>query len=88
MRTEPATNAKNHFGAIMDAALREPVLIQRSGRDAVMMISCEEYVNYEAFERLSDKIWLKRAIEAEKDGHYLGAEESEAIIQKILNADT
>jgi prevent-host-death family protein len=84
MRTETATNAKNHFGAIMDAALREPVLIQRSGRNSVVMIP---YDDYEAFEALSDKIWVERAIEAEKEG-YLGAEESEAIIQRLLNADT
>lgn len=84
MRIESATNAKNHFGEIMDAALREPVLIQRSGRDAVMMISCEDY---QAFEMLSDHIWGEKAKEAEKNG-FLSAEESEAAIQRLLNANT
>lgn len=82
MRIESATNVKNHFGEIMDAALREPVLIQRSGRDSVIMVSCEDYR-----EMIEDQIWGMRAMEAEKEG-FLGAEESEEIIQKLLNADT
>ncbi len=84
MRIESATNAKNRFGEIMDAALREPVMIQRSGRNSVVMISAEDY---EALEALSDRYWREAAKEAEKEG-YLSAEESEAIIQKYLNADT
>ena len=81
MRIETATNAKNHFGAIMDAAMIEPVLIKRSGRDAVMMVSSE----YK--EMIEDKIWGEMAMEAEKEG-YLGTEESEAVIQRLLNANT
>jgi PHD/YefM family antitoxin component YafN of YafNO toxin-antitoxin module len=82
MRIESATNVKNHFGAIMDAALREPVIIQRSGRDSVMMVSCEDFKEF-----IEDQIWGARAMEAEKDG-YLGAEESEKVIQRFLNADS
>lgn len=56
MRIESATNAKNHFGEIMDAALREPVLIQRSGRDTVVMMSYEYYLKIKP---LLDKIKAK-----------------------------
>lgn len=84
MRIESATNAKNHFGEIMDAALREPVMIQRSGRNSVVMISAEDY---ESLEILSDRIWGERAEKAEKNG-FLSAEESEATIQRLLNANT
>ena len=63
MRIESATNAKNHFGEIMDAALREPVIIQRSGRNAVVMLSVEEH---EILEILSDRYWGELAKEAEK----------------------
>jgi antitoxin Phd len=84
MRVESATDAKNNFGKIIDAALREPVMIQRSGRNSVVMLSCEEY---EILQALSDRYWGEKAKEAEKKG-YLGAEESEAILQKYLNADT
>ncbi len=87
MHIESATTVKNHFGAIMDAALREPVVIQRSGRNSVVMIPYDSYKDYEAFEALSDKIWAEKAMEAEREG-YLGTDESENIIQKFLNADT
>lgn len=85
MRVESATNAKNHFGEIMDAALRGPVIIQRSGRDSVVMMSIDDY---KIFEMLSDQIWAERAMEAEKGDDYLTAEESEAAIQRLLNANT
>ncbi len=84
MRVESATNAKNHFGEIMDAALREPVMIQRSGRDAAVLMSVEEY---KIVEMLSDRYWGELAMEAEKNG-FLSAEESESVIQRLLNADT
>lgn len=83
MRIESATNAKNRFGEIMDAALREPVIIQRSGRNAVVMLSVEEY---EILEILSDRYWGERAKEAEKNGNYLSAEESEKFLESIMNA--
>lgn len=79
MRTETATNAKNHFGAIMDAALREPVLIQRSGRDAVMMVSSE----YK--EMIEDKIWGEMAMEAKKEKP-IGIEETAKFFESIMNA--
>lgn len=84
MRVESATNVKNHFGEIMDAALREPVMIQRSGRDAAVLMSVEEY---KIVEMLSDRYWGELAMEAEKNG-FLSAEESESVIQRLLNADT
>ncbi len=86
MRIESATDAKNRFGALMDAALREPVMIQRSGRNSVVMISAEDYRNYEEFQALSDKYWGERALQAEKEGNYLGHEESEAFLKSIMNA--
>lgn len=82
MRIESATNAKNHFGEIMDAALREPVLIQRSGRNAVVMLSVEEY---EILEILSDRYWGDRAKEAEKEGS-IGVEETAKFFESIMNA--
>ncbi|MEK6745539.1 MAG: type II toxin-antitoxin system Phd/YefM family antitoxin [Pseudomonadota bacterium] len=84
MRVESATNAKNRFGEIMDAALREPVMIQRSGRDVAVLMSVEEY---KIVEMLSDRYWGELAMEAEKNG-FLSAEESESVIQRLLNADT
>ncbi|MEL7430453.1 MAG: type II toxin-antitoxin system Phd/YefM family antitoxin [Pseudomonadota bacterium] len=38
-----ATEAKNRFGELLDDAKREPVIIQKNGRDQVVMLSVEEY---------------------------------------------
>lgn len=82
MRVESATNAKNHFGEIMDAALREPVMIQRSGRDVAVLMSVEEY---KIVEMLSDRYWGELAMEAKKEGS-IGIEKTAKLFESIKNA--
>jgi len=43
MKTVSASNAKQRFAALLDAAQREPVLIRRQNRDVAVIISPEEY---------------------------------------------
>lgn len=43
MRTISATNAKQCFAALLDAAQREPVVIRRHERDVAVVLSPEEY---------------------------------------------
>ena len=43
MNTMSATEAKQNFAALLDAAQRAPVRIQRHDRDVVVVISAEEY---------------------------------------------
>ena len=38
-----ATHAKQNFAALIDAAQREPVRIQRHERDIAVLVSAEEY---------------------------------------------
>jgi len=76
--------AKDKFGVVMDAARREPVTVTKHNRPSVVIMSVERY---EELEALEDKVWSAKAQEAEKGG-YLSAEESEALIQGILNADS
>jgi prevent-host-death family protein len=45
MQTVAATHAKQNFAAMLDAAQREPVRIQRHERDVAFLISAEEYEN-------------------------------------------
>jgi prevent-host-death family protein len=45
MPTVSATHAKQNFAAMIDAAQREPVCIQRHERDIAVLISAEEYEN-------------------------------------------
>ena len=43
MKTVAATEAKNRFGAILDDAQREPVVIRRQDRDIAVVLSTAEY---------------------------------------------
>jgi len=43
MPTMSATHAKQNFAAMIDAAQREPVRIQRHERDVAVLISADEY---------------------------------------------
>lgn len=43
MRTISATEAKQRFAAVIDAAQREPIVIQRQNRDVAVVISPEDY---------------------------------------------
>jgi prevent-host-death family protein len=43
MSTVSATHAKQNFAAMIDAAQREPVRIQRHEREVAVLVSAEEY---------------------------------------------
>lgn len=43
MPTVSATHAKQNFAAMIDAAQREPVRIQRHERDVAVLLSAEEF---------------------------------------------
>ena len=43
METIAAREAKNHFGELMDKVQRMPVLIEKHGRPAAIILSFEEY---------------------------------------------
>lgn len=43
MQTVSATKASQNFAAILDAAQREPIRIQRHARDIAVVISAAEY---------------------------------------------
>lgn len=83
MRTESATDVKNKFGLVMDAALREPVLIQKSGRNSVVMIA---YDDYQALLMAADKAWGEKATQAKTKGME-GKVRSSKLLQRLLNAD-
>jgi antitoxin Phd len=71
MKTVTATEVKNKFGTVMDIALAEPVMVKKSGRSAVVMLSAAEYSRLLAIE---DAYWATRALRAEAGGFVSGAE--------------
>ena len=54
MKSIPAKEAKNRFGALLDAAQREPVMIRKNGRDVAVLMSIQDY---RRFEELEEERW-------------------------------
>ncbi len=54
----PAAEAKTNFGALLDAAQREPITISKKGRPVAVMMSIQEYEVHEALklERLRREV--------------------------------
>jgi prevent-host-death family protein len=68
-----ATQFKNHFGEYMQKVYQEPVIVEKSGKPSVVLIS---YDTYERLSNLEDFYWGMKAEQAAKEG-FLGHEESE-----------
>jgi prevent-host-death family protein len=79
MRHVSATEAKQTLSAVIDAAQREPIVIQRQKRDVAVVLSVQEYqrltaLNVEGFERFCDRIGEQakaRGLTEEKLGEIL-----------------
>lgn len=61
MRYFSATDAKQGFAEVLDAAQREPVTIRRQKRDVAVVLSMAEYekltrLNVEEFQRFCDLV--------------------------------
>lgn len=56
MKTMSARTAKNGFGLMIDASRAEPVLIEKHGRGAVVVVSVEEYERLSVQSGGADKV--------------------------------
>lgn len=86
MRTIPASEMKQRFGACIEAAQAEPILIERSGRPSVVVMSVAEY---QRLQRIEAVHWGALAQQASEEG-LLSDEESAAwlkAMQERLGAD-
>ena len=43
MKSIPASEAKTHFGALLDTAQREPVTVSKQGRPVAVVMSIHDY---------------------------------------------
>lgn len=84
MKTATATEVKNKLGQFFDAALVEPIIVEKSGRPSVVILSYSEYERLQAAE---DAYWGARAQAAEQSG-WVGADETLGRIRDRLNAET
>jgi prevent-host-death family protein len=65
MEKVTATEVKNRLGTYLDHAAIEPIVVEKSGRPFVVMLSFDEY---ERLSALEDAHWGRKAKEAEKSG--------------------
>ncbi|MGB6975848.1 MAG: type II toxin-antitoxin system Phd/YefM family antitoxin [Gammaproteobacteria bacterium] len=79
MQHTSATNLKNHLGQYLETAIKETVIVEKSGRPISVLMSYEEF---QRLSELEDQLWAMRALKAEKDG-YLGVEESVELLRKL-----
>lgn len=75
-----ASEAKNSFGKLIDAAQRSPVAINRRGRRVAFVISPAD------METIEDFYLGMRATEIMRKSKSLGVKASEAYLRKILHA--
>ena len=71
MRTVTASEAKQSLASVIEAAGREPVVIQRQKRDVAVVLSMAEYerltrLNVAEFQRFCDRVG-ERAAAADMD---------------------
>lgn len=64
MRTVTASEAREGLAELLEAARREPVVIQRQKRDVAVVMSMDEYerlvhLNVAEFQRFSDRVGAK-----------------------------
>ena len=64
MRTVTASEARQGLSEVIEAARREPVIIQRQKRDVAVVMSMDEYqrlvhLNVAEFQRFSDRVGVK-----------------------------
>jgi prevent-host-death family protein len=76
-----ATHAKQNFAAMIDAAQREPVRIQRHERDVAVLISADEYEKIRKM-RVEDLIRL-----SEENGRYAESKGMTDALPEQLLAD-
>src|SRR5438132_6875149 len=50
-----ATDVRNNFGEFVERARRTPIVLQRNGRDTVVMLDAEEYKRLLALEEAANK---------------------------------
>ena len=66
MKSVSATEAKQRFAAIVDAAQREPIVVRRQNRDVVVILAADEYerirkANIAELKRTMDRIGAQAA---------------------------
>jgi PHD/YefM family antitoxin component YafN of YafNO toxin-antitoxin module len=82
MKTVAAQDLQRDFHRVLDNVGQEPIAIEQDGNQVAVVLSMTAFRRLEALE---DEWWGRRAREAEEEGS-IGQAESEALLQRLLNA--
>ena len=83
MKEMASKKAKDNFGELLDTAQKEPVQITKKDRPVAVVISLDEY---HRLQEIEDSWWADKAKSASKKG-YVGTKKSEALLNRLLNAE-
>ena len=75
-----ATELKHRLGQYMDAAMREPVIVKKSGRKTVVIIAYEDYEHLQA---LDDAYWGERALKTLKEDDFISGDAALRELERI-----
>ena len=82
-----STDFGNSYGQHLSKCIKEPIVIERSGKPFAVLVSHDEFqVLRQAKEILEDQYWAQQAEEARKEPS-LSAEETEAFLKSMLDSD-
>lgn len=82
MKTVAAQDLQRDFHRVLDNVGQEPIAIEQDGNQVAVVLSMSAFRRLEALE---DEWWGRRAREAKEEGS-IGQAESEALLQRLLNA--
>ncbi|MEK7645313.1 MAG: type II toxin-antitoxin system prevent-host-death family antitoxin [Patescibacteria group bacterium] len=77
-----AKDAKNNFGRLLEEARQSPVAVLKNGRQVAVVMSTEEY---REFETRRDIYWGELSVRAHKKG-YIGTAKSAKLLKEALHA--
>ena len=81
MKTIAAREAKNNFGHLIDDARSEPILVERNGRRAVVVLAPEKYDELVAAQ---DALWEARALEIVSSSRPLDPAEGMKVLEAFI----
>jgi prevent-host-death family protein len=76
MITITSTEAKTHFGSILDQVQHEPIRIEKKGQPVAIIMSESEYETYEALKLAVLQSDLKAGITQAEQGLLISSEEA------------
>ena len=82
MKRIASTKAKSNFGALLDAAQREPVTIEKQGRAVAVVVSIEDYKATELLKMAALEHDLQIGIGQAEAGRLLDADD---VFEEIIS---